>query len=271
MNPDTPNRLSCWFTDYVSRFYTDDAEYNAVISTKKKHTQRVCEEITYLCKALNLSQSARRLAETAALFHDLGRFKQYQQYRTFSDSASVNHALLSIREMGRHNVLADFDKNEKRIIAFAIAYHNALHTPNGRTNKQLFYLKLLRDADKLDIWRLVSDYLQEISINPNAPKRQDITVHISTAPGCSPEVVQAFRHKQLVRFKDVKTFDDYKLLAIGWVYDLNFMPSFKRLQKQRYIEKLAQTLPQTPEIQTTIDQIKDDVNRMIRNESERTL
>ena len=271
MTPDTPNRLKRWFTDYVSRFYTDDAEYNAVISTKIEHTQRVCDEITYLCKALNLSQSARRLAETAALFHDLGRFKQYQKYRTFSDSASVNHALLSIREMGRHKVLADFDTNQKRIIAVAIAYHNALHTPNGRTKEQLFYLKLLRDADKLDIWRMMSDYLEEISINPNAPKRKDITVHISTVSGCSPEVVQAFRHKRLVHFKDVKTFDDYKLLMIGWVYDLNFMPSYIRLQKQRYIEKFAQTLPQTPEIQTAIDQIKDDVNRMIRNGSEKTL
>lgn len=264
MNQDTLRGLHRWFDAYVSRFYTDDPDYNAVISTKKNHTQRVCKETACLCKALNLSQPGRWVAETAALFHDLGRFKQYQTYRTFSDSASESHAMLSVRELGRHKILSNLKPNEKRMIAFAIAHHNALHLPNGQNTQKLFYLKLLRDADKLDIWRLVSDYLYESSINPNARKRDDITVHISTAPGCSPAVVEAFRAQRLIHFMDVKTFDDYKLLAIGWVYDLNFLPSVKRLQKQRYIEKIAQTLPKTQEIQSAVNQTKGDVDRMIR-------
>ena len=248
--------LERWFSLYVSRFFTDDPDFNAVISTKKDHTQRVCNETADLCSALNLSRGPRRIAATAALFHDLGRFKQYQKYRTFSDRASENHAMLSVREMGRHKVLSPFHTDEKRLITFAVANHNALQIPNEHGDRKLFYLKLLRDADKLDIWRMVSEYLLECRHNPEAKKREDITVHVSTAPGCSPAVIEAFQAQKFVHFKDVKSFDDYKLLAIGWVYDLNFKPSFEKVRKQRYIEKLAETLPQNSRIQSGVEKVK---------------
>ena len=256
MTQDTYGDLERWFSLYVSRFFTDDPDFNAVIATKRDHTQRVCNETAAICKALNLSRGPCRIAATAALFHDLGRFKQYQKYWTFSDRASENHAMLSVREMARHKVLTPFHTDEKRLITFAVAFHNALKIPNGHGDRKLFYLKLLRDADKLDIWQLVSEYLLESRRNPEAKKRADITVHISTAPGCSPAVIEAFQAQRFVHFKDVKSFDDYKLLAIGWVYDLNFKPSFERVRQQHYIEKLADTLPQNSRIQSAVEKAK---------------
>jgi HD domain-containing protein len=267
MAHDTYHNLEHWFDLYVSRFFTDDPDYNAVITTKKDHTQRVCTETAGLCSALNLSRGPCRIAATAALFHDLGRFKQYQKYRTFSDRASENHAMLSVREIGRHRILSSFHTDEKRLITFAVAHHNAIRIPAGCGDRKLFYLKLLRDADKLDIWRLVSEYLQETVHNPEARKRQDITVHVSTAPGCSPAVINGFQEQRFVDFRDVKSFDDYKLLAIGWVYDLNFKPSFERVRKQRYIEKFAETLPQNGAIRSGVEKAISYVEGAIGKDS----
>ncbi|MCJ7615457.1 MAG: HD domain-containing protein, partial [Desulfobacterales bacterium] len=92
------NHLKTWFTEYVSNFYSDDPDYNHLIRLKEEHTIRVCRNIAMLGKELGLSDQDMVLAETIALFHDIGRFKQYKTYRTFSDFVSENHAMLGLRQ-----------------------------------------------------------------------------------------------------------------------------------------------------------------------------
>jgi hypothetical protein len=251
-------RLRRWFSEYVSRFYNDDPDFNSVIRVKEEHTYRVCEETDYLARNLNLSLDSLKIAQTAALFHDLGRFKQYLKYRTFKDSASENHGKLSIRELGRHKVLLHLTAREKRIVATAVAYHNALHIPQGLDSDRLFHLLLLRDADKLDIWRLITE-----NLGPRGEKmRDEITVHIPAAPGCSPAVISDLRCGELVDFSKVKTFDDYKLLTIGWVYDLNFAPAFQRLKEGGYIERIEESLPDDEAVRSAVACARNYAARM---------
>ena len=99
MNQEDLKHLKIWFEKYVSGYYTDDSEYNYPFRLKKNHTKRVCENIIMIGKAMNLSDYELILAETMALFHDIGRFEQYAKYGTFSDIASENHAKLSLRQM----------------------------------------------------------------------------------------------------------------------------------------------------------------------------
>ena len=63
--------------------------------------------------------------------------------------------------------------------------------------------------------------------------------------------------------QDLKTFNDFKLLQIGWVYDLNFVPSFQTVQNRKYIEKLEETLPQSKEIKEAVQQAHDYVNSFL--------
>jgi len=238
------NYLKTWFTEYVSNFYSDDPDYNHLIRLKEKHTIRVCCNIAMLGNELGLSDQDMVLAETIALFHDIGRFKQYKTYRTFNDIVSENHARLGLRQIAIHKVLSVCTTAEKRLITRAIAYHNAAILPVNEDDNTLFFMRLIRDADKLDIWKLFIDYCKEREKNHSS----------AIELGLPDDPVYSQR---------VKTLNDFKLLQIGWVYDLNFVPSFQTVQNRKYIEKLEETLPQSKEIKEAVQQAHDHVNSFL--------
>jgi hypothetical protein len=224
---------------------------------KEKHTERVCENIIMLGNALGLPDPEMILAETMGLFHDIGRFKQYAVYGTFNDLISENHAKLGLREMAKHNVLAACTTDEKRWIAKAVAYHNAASLPENEDEKTLFYIRLLRDADKLDIWKVVINHYREPDKRPNSI----LEIGLPDDPLYSPQILAAIREGRLVLMQDLKTLNDFKLLQISWVFDLNFAPSFQAVKTRGYIEQIEATLPISKEITAAVSHARDYVNR----------
>lgn len=252
-------RLKTWFEEYVSNFYSDDPDYNQMIRLKEEHTIRVCRNIAMLGKELGITEHEMLLAETIALFHDIGRFKQYKTYHTFNDLVSENHARLGLRQIAIHGVLSACTTAEKRLITRAIAYHNAAVLPANEDDNTLFFMRLIRDADKLDIWKLFIDYCREREQKHNST----IELGLPDDPIYSQRVIESLKQRRLVLMQDLKTFNDFKLLQIGWVYDLNFAPSFQTVQNRKYIEKLEETLPQSKEIKETVQQAHDYVNSFL--------
>ena len=93
------NFFKKWFSDYCKSFYSSDIEDQKNIYLKEQHTFNVCKNIIEIAKGLSLSNDQIILAETVALFHDIGRFPQYAKYKTFRDSISVNHGLLGAQTL----------------------------------------------------------------------------------------------------------------------------------------------------------------------------
>ncbi|MDY6792750.1 MAG: HD domain-containing protein [Thermodesulfobacteriota bacterium] len=248
MNRKDLARLKTWFDEYVSGYTTDDAEYNYPFRLKKNHTRRVCKNIIMIGHALNLSDDELILAETMALFHDMGRFEQYAKYGTFSDIASENHAKLSLRQMATHGVLSKNTKDEKRLITKAIAYHNVAALPDTKDKTELFYMRLLRDADKLDIWKVVIDYYHQRDHFKNSA----IELNLPDDPIWSGRVLEAVMNQKIARMEDLKTLNDFKLLQISWVFDLNFAPSFEAVENRHYLYQIEATLPKSPEISDAV-------------------
>jgi len=89
-----------------------------------------------------------------ALFHNLGRFEQCANYRTFEEATSENHAGLRLRELAKHLIVSVCTDAEQCLITRAIGLHNVRALPHDEDQRTLFFAKLLRDADKLDIWQL---------------------------------------------------------------------------------------------------------------------
>ncbi|MBW2575458.1 MAG: HD domain-containing protein [Deltaproteobacteria bacterium] len=256
MNLKDLKHLKAWFADYVAGFYTDDSDNNRTVHLKEKHTKRVCENIIMLGNALGLSDQEMILAETMGLFHDIGRFKQYAVYGTFNDMESENHAELGLREMATHNVLAVCSRDDKRWIEKAIAYHNAATIPEDEDEKTLFYIRLLRDADKLDIWKVLTDYYKKRDKQPNSV----LEIGLPDDPACSPQIIAAIRRGRLALIQDLKTLNDFRLLQISWVFDLNFAPSFQAVKTCEYIEQIEATLPHLKEIVEAVKQAYNHVN-----------
>lgn len=147
--------LQSWFSGYVGGFYAGGSELKRVARMKERHTARVCMMARRLGGALKLTARELVLAESIALLHDVGRFPQYARYRTFRDQDSENHALLGLRVINRRRLLSAFSPAERRRIAPAVAFHNAARIPDLPDPQSLRYLKLLRDADKLDILKVM--------------------------------------------------------------------------------------------------------------------
>ena len=218
-----------WFTDYTSTYYTDDPVHDQPIKLKQEHTQRVCKEIVTLGQALNLPERDMLLAETMALFHDVGRFEQYAVYGTFKDKASEDHAKLGIKVLSKHNVLSTCSHKEQSLITRAIGYHNMRTLPDEKDERCLFFARLLRDAEKLDIWRVFIEYYGRQETEPNAT----IVWGLPDKDLCSPAILEALHDRRMADLKDMATLNDFKLLQISWVYDLNFAPTFRTVYQRR--------------------------------------
>jgi len=246
--------LRSWFNNYVQKFdRKDDIGFQQNIDLKREHTERVVREIIQLGNELKLDEHALNLAEVIALFHDIGRFEQYARYQTFSDVRSEDHAMLGIRVLKEYNVLGALEKDNQKLILCAIEYHNRPHLPDRESKTRLFYSKLIRDADKLDIWKVVLDYYNR----SNGEQNTSIELELPDTPEISKEVYDSLMSRQIVYTKYVRNLNDFKLLQAGWIYDINFEPTFRSVRKRGYLESLRNNIPDTEQIRN-IFKVMDD-------------
>lgn len=252
MKPEDFQKLLKWFKTYVSGYLTENLDDNYAYRLKAHHTYRVCGNIALLSGKLDLPPQDVLLAKTMALFHDLGRFRQYREYGTFNDRISQNHAAMSVAELADNDVLSICRQSEAGLITSAIAHHNTAALSEDRDERTLFFMRLLRDADKLDIWKVFCDYYRRRREQPDTAPNQTIELGLPDLPACSPAVVAALGEGRYARIEDLKTLNDFKLLQISWVYDLNFQPSFQVLRKRGHLEQIAAEVPQTSEIGSAV-------------------
>ena len=251
MNHDALNGLKQFFSTYADR-YIRHSKTPAPLVLKRDHTQRVCREVLDLGLELGLCPNDLRLAETMALFHDLGRFRQYDTYGTFLDQQSENHARLSLREIHAHDVFQGVSREESRLMRKAIALHNVAELPRLADERLIFFTRLLRDADKLDIWRVVI----ENYTTPRPGSEQAVNLGLEDDNAFSPDAVQAIQSGTLVKSHTIRRLNDLKLMQISWVFDLNFLPTFKRVKARHYIEKIAATLPTDIRVHQAIEKVR---------------
>jgi len=252
INEESLTELKNWFANYVHTFQYDEPEKQQNIDLKEDHTMRVCTEISNIGKQLVLNDDQLRLAEIIALLHDIGRFEQYARYNTFRDRSSENHAELGIRIIEQFGLLNSFDNTIKNVILRAIKYHNRHSLPLEETETCLFYSKLIRDADKLDIWKVVIDNYYRNEENKNGA----LELKLPDTPGFSDEVYNELINKNIVNMKHIRNLNDYKLLQAGWVFDINFQPTLDCIKKRRYIELIRAVLPESRKI----DQVFEVIN-----------
>ena len=252
MKPEQVEKFRQWFSDYVSGFYGDDDYVNANIKLKEDHSRRVCDEMDYLAREVGLGANQRRIAEVVALFHDIGRFEQFVRYRTYHDPRSVNHSELGIEVLGKEKVLDGVEEGERHLIEKAIEYHGAKKLPKGLNGECGLFSKLIRDADKLDIYNVVIEYYTEYRNNPDGFR---LEMELPNEPGYSAEVIRAILDGRRIDYSRLRSWNDMKLLQMGWVYDVNYAAALRRIKQRRYLERIVDFLPGTDEV----EQVKEAV------------
>lgn len=248
-----------WFADYCRTFYFDDPDDQKNILLKQDHTERVRQNAVLIAQGLGLSGRDVALAELAGLLHDVGRFPQYRDHRTFRDSTSVNHAALSAKVLVEHNVLAALPKEERDCLVRAVALHNVFTIPPSVDENTLLFLRIIRDADKLDIWRVFIDYF---ILNPEE-RPSAAGLGLPDDPGYSPAVLACLERREMVRLDDLRTLNDFKLLQFAWIYDLNFSVSFRLLRKRNIPPRLAASLPQSDDVARALSEVELFINEQL--------
>lgn len=235
-----------YFNDYVNQFIASHKDLAENIEIKAEHSRKVSKEIVGLAENLSLSEKEVLLAEIIGLFHDIGRFKQYVKYQTFSDSKSQNHADLGVEVLKENDVLKDLAKDEKEVIYKSIINHSRAEIIPDENEKVVFYSKLIRDADKLDIWRLITEYYM-IKEQENG-ENKSLELELPDTSEISNEVIDAIINQKVVLKESMKTLNDFKLLQIAWIFDMNFKYSIQRVYEKKYLEKIFDTLPNNEKV-----------------------
>jgi hypothetical protein len=241
--------LVLWFDNYVEPFLVTDEEGARNIRLKIEHTRRVCEAMLLLTTGESLSPEESRIASAIALLHDVGRFPQYKIWRTFRDSDSDNHARMAIDVIREEKLLHSLDARELLLIEEAVRFHNMLEIPKRIQSPTTLFINLIRDADKLDIWRVFTELLAL----PPGKRASAATLGFADIPDeVSEGCIKTLANGSVVQLASVRTLNDFKLLQISWVYDLNFSSSRRLLLDRKHISLLADYLPDRTDIKTAV-------------------
>ena len=241
--------LFSWFDGYVEPFLDTDEEGVKNIRLKIEHTRKVCEAMTQLAAGEKLTGNETRIASAVALLHDAGRFPQYRRWRTFRDTDSDNHARLAVDVIRDEQILAGLDPSEQLLIEEAVRFHNLLEPPDQIQSPTRLYINLIRDADKLDIWRVFVELLAQ------APEERATAAMLGLADlpaSVSDSCVSDLNAGSIVRLDTVSCINDFILLQISWVYDLTCDTSRRILLKRGYIETLASSLPEKANVRDAV-------------------
>ncbi|MHC4213870.1 MAG: HD domain-containing protein [Planctomycetota bacterium] len=259
------DRLKGWFEGFVRGFYGNDEYVNANLKMKYQHSLRTCEEMLYLVEQLGLDANQRRIAEAIALLHDVGRFVQFVEYRTYNDARSTNHSQLGVELLQKAGILDILEDSQRQYIEDAIRYHGLKELPSDLEGEALFYSKLIRDADKIDALQVVTENFIEYNSDP---EKFILEVEFPDVPEYSQEVLDSILSGKRIDYQELRTWNDMKLCLLGWVYDVNFAATLKRIRQKRYLETMFDFLPDDDKIAMVREKIFDFVDAAIERENE---
>lgn len=148
-------KVKAAFRSYAAAYDMDDPK----IALKVAHTYRVAA----LCERIGTAAGVDDpgFAWLSGMLHDIGRFEQVRRYNTFMDAQSVDHAQLGADLLFCDGLLERFvsedewrNPADRQLLERAIRNHNRFRLEEGLSERERSYCNVLRDADKVDIFRV---------------------------------------------------------------------------------------------------------------------
>ena len=254
-------RMHEWMTHYMKSFYSDDAEVQQGILIKEKHTGYVTANCIELAKFLKLSVHDVELAEIIGLFHDVGRFRQYSIYKTFNDAESEDHADLALKVIDELEFFKELSAQDYDILKFAIQNHNKKTVAPTDDERKILFAKIIRDADKLDIYRVLEPFLAQANADkmPNFIKSKGNLI-----AEISPDFVENFVTGNQADYRKIRTNGDRKIVRLMWIYDVNFSWTMQKIVERGYIEKIVSNLPMDERIAEGVRRLRNHVENKLK-------
>ena len=203
--------------DYFDK-YTSNYDMNVEeINYKYYHSYRVMDNIVTIAKNLNLNKKDIELAKCIGILHDIGRFEQLKEYKSYEDD-NMDHADYGVYIIKKEQMLKHFniDASDYDIVYKAIKNHNKYKIEECNDENIIRHAKLIRDTDKIDIL-LVMGALKE-------------TGSVIDDSKVSRKVIEEIKKHRTVSKKDMKTKNDSFVNKLAFAYDINYDCCLKELQ-----------------------------------------
>jgi len=238
------NKIKTWYDAYVSEFSSEDNEIQINIDLIKEHTSKVLENVNELAFSIDLDESDLLILQSAALLHDIGRFEQLVKNGTYADNDDSNHIQIGLNVIEEQEVLEHLEEVEKGLIVDCVKMHDLNELPKKIENNSMAIINLLRDADRIDVLRIVSDYYTHKKVYPN----RHLDMELRDVPGIEKKIFKAIMAEKVSKREDVVSLNDLKLFQMSWVFDLKHKRSFKVVSENSYIKAIFETLPKNDEV-----------------------
>src|SRR5574344_2333905 len=76
---------------------------------KYKHSYRVMKECEEISKYLHLDEEDTYISGVIGLLHDIGRFYQWENFKTFKDNKYFYHADYGVKILFEDNLIKEYD------------------------------------------------------------------------------------------------------------------------------------------------------------------
>ena len=185
------------FKEYVKNYDPEDKQ----VKLKIEHIERVSQLAKNMAEELKLSEEDIALAELIGLLHDIGRFEQIRIYHTFIDKKSINHGELGAKVLFEEGLIRKFIETDEfdEIIRLSIINHNRDDIEEDLTERQLLHAKLIRDADRTDIFYILITG-EEKTIWETDNMNNEIVTN---------EIYREFIEDKHIKFKNMETSEIY--------------------------------------------------------------
>lgn len=244
MTPSEIERIRRWFREYTDAFRTREGTLHPVLQLKMDHSLLVATDARDIARDLEWPETDIHTAEMLGLLHDIARFPQHREFTTLLDYLSFDHGERGFAIVRDSGILAFLPPAEASAILVGIRYHNRRDIPSAIAPGDLRFLHLVRDADKLDIFRIVRDmtknktYLDHPELlcvpDPDGPP--------------APALIAESLERGTGSYENVRSLADINLMRLTWLYHLNYLPTIRRVADRGYLDDLCRFLPDTPEI-----------------------
>lgn len=239
------------FEAYGRSYFTGDETHDFHLRLKMEHTANVLAHAREIAATEadfspeGHGRDAARALTLAALFHDVGRFEQYARYKTFADPLSCNHGSLGASIVRKEGFLDRESPEIRRLAILAVALHNRFSVPSRLSARPRAVLEALRDADKLDILRIMADHL-----GPEPQNDSVVLLHLADEPGLySPPVLEALKEGRPAQYGDMRYYNDFRLLLCTWPAELRYAASLRIVKRQGHLDRIIEGLGGVPEAQ----------------------
>ena len=266
------------FAEYVRNYDPSDEK----IKLKIDHTYRVAGLCQRIAESLGLSETDVDIAWLLGMLHDIGRFEQIRRFGTFNDAQSVDHAEFGADLLFKEGLIRKFAegyyeecelarsgneeaeqiiKNNEHhnkdtgLLELAIRQHNKYRVKEDLTERQRMFCDILRDADKVDIFKVNADIPMEIIY--------DVTTEELKSGVISKEVLESFYKRETVLKSVRKSAVDHIVGHISLLFELVYKESYRQAKEQGYVYKLLDFKSDVPEVNAEFDDMRKYVDEFL--------